>query len=161
MIKKPKVLAFLIYYFVFTVLGIIFRGKINFIWMQLLFHFFCILIIILMLFKIRRKIFYVLSFLSSFVCFLFGTLFIIMICYGNSMAPNHYNKAILFFWQQDFKVERNDVVAVKYPENWDLDYQINFKRIIGVPGDEVRFEGNYILINGRKLWYWEGHILAL
>lgn len=109
-----------------------------------------------MLFKIRRKIFYVLSFLSSFVCFLFGTLFIIMICYGNSMAPNHYNKAILFFWQQDFKVERNDVVAVKYPENWDLDYQINFKRIIGVPGDEVRFEGNYILINGRKLWYWEG-----
>ena len=20
----------------------------------------------------------------------------------------------------------------------------------------VRFEGNYILINGRKLWYWEG-----
>ncbi|HEY8395613.1 MAG TPA: signal peptidase I [Bacilli bacterium] len=123
--------------------------------MLLCFHLFSIIIFILLRLKVRKKILYFLLFISSFVCFLFSTIFIVMISYGESMIPNYYDKAILFFWQQDFDIKRNDVVAVRYPEKWSTNYEINFKRVIGLPGDEIQIVGDQLFINGRKTWYWD------
>jgi signal peptidase I len=42
--------------------------------------------------------------------------------------------------------QRGDVVVFRYPENPSIDY---IKRIIGLPGDKITYDGNKLYINGK------------
>jgi signal peptidase I len=43
---------------------------------------------------------------------------------------------------------RGDIVVFLYPENREIR---NVKRVVGLPGDTVRVEGNDVYVNGKKL----------
>jgi signal peptidase I len=45
-------------------------------------------------------------------------------------------------------VKRGDVVVFRYPLNINLPY---VKRVIGVPGDHIRFEENKLFLNGKRV----------
>jgi signal peptidase I len=70
---------------------------------------------------------------------------------GNSMRPgiedgdrilvNH-----LSFWLGG--VERGDVVVMRYPLDPALDY---IKRVVGLPGDEIRIRDGLVHVNGKLL----------
>jgi len=153
--RKAFLIAFLIYYFLFFSLISIFSGKINSILMFLIFNFISILIIILIILKINNFKLYIFLFFTSFLSFLFSTFLIIMISFGDSMIPTHYDKSILLLYQNKFDIKRYDVVAVEFPEKWGTKYRINFKRIVGIPGDEIIIKENYLYINENKIWYWD------
>lgn len=44
--------------------------------------------------------------------------------------------------------KRGDVVVFRYPVNPREDY---IKRVIGIPGDEVRYQGNALYVNGERV----------
>ena len=44
--------------------------------------------------------------------------------------------------------ERGDVVVFRYPKNPEVDY---IKRVVGLPGDRIRYEDKQLYINGRKI----------
>ncbi len=44
--------------------------------------------------------------------------------------------------------KRGDVVVFDYPEDRSKDY---IKRIVGIPGDEIRYEKNRLFVNGREM----------
>ncbi|MBL4867785.1 MAG: signal peptidase I [Pseudomonadales bacterium] len=44
--------------------------------------------------------------------------------------------------------ERGDIMVFKYPENPRINY---IKRVIGLPGDTVRYQNNQLSINGKKV----------
>ncbi len=45
-------------------------------------------------------------------------------------------------------VERGDVVVFKFPPNPDVNY---IKRVIGLPGDEIQYNGRTLIINGTQI----------
>jgi signal peptidase I len=46
--------------------------------------------------------------------------------------------------------ERGDVVVFRYPEDPSIDY---IKRVIGLPGDEIRYMNKHLYINGKPIQY--------
>ncbi len=65
---------------------------------------------------------------------------------GNSMLPNYVNREYLIVDRLSYRFKapaRGDVVVLRYPKDTSQDY---IKRIIGLPGESVRFEGGKVVI---------------
>lgn len=60
-----------------------------------------------------------------------------------------HSNMIGFRWSYTFdNPERGDIIIFKYPDNPKKNY---VKRVIGVPGDEVRITSGKVYINGKKI----------
>ena len=46
------------------------------------------------------------------------------------------------------KPERGDVVVFRYPKNPSIDY---IKRVIGLPGDKITYQGKNVYVNGKRM----------
>lgn len=99
----------------------------------------------------------VVAFILAFAINIFGGIAIVD---GQSMNPTLHNKDMLLLDKISYKVHspnRRDVVAFKtdleFPEGvWkDLGMKKNLvKRVIGLPGDEIRVKDGEVYINGEK-----------
>ena len=70
---------------------------------------------------------------------------------GSSMAPGIHDGDRILVGQWTYllgDVERGDVVVMSYPVDPRLDY---IKRVIGLPGDEIRMRGGDVFVNGEHL----------
>ncbi|MBN1263349.1 MAG: signal peptidase I [Candidatus Pacebacteria bacterium] len=70
---------------------------------------------------------------------------------GNSMLPNFEHGQFLITDKITYRLKepsRGDVVVFKAPVDTRFDY---IKRIIGLPGEEIKIQNNQIFINGQKL----------
>lgn len=66
---------------------------------------------------------------------------------GASMEPNLHNGDYIFTSKITYKfrpVERGDIVVFKSPKNPDIEY---IKRVIGLPGDQVKVQNGDVYIN--------------
>lgn len=71
---------------------------------------------------------------------------------GVSMEPNLHSNQIIVVnrWQYLFdNPRRGDIVTLKFPG--DPEHKKYVKRLIGLPGEEVKIEGGAVYINGKKL----------
>jgi signal peptidase I len=67
---------------------------------------------------------------------------------GSSMEPNLHNGQYIIINKLVYQLkdpERGDIVVFQYPNDPSRDF---IKRVIGVPGDQVRIEQGRIFING-------------
>ena len=64
---------------------------------------------------------------------------------GSSMEKTHHNGEILILNKLDKDFDRFDIIVIKY-NNERL-----VKRIIGLPGEQVRYRNNQLFINGKKI----------
>lgn len=65
---------------------------------------------------------------------------------GSSMVPNFHNRDYLIVDRLSYRShapQRGDVVVLKYPKDTS---QYFIKRIIGLPGETVQFEGGHVVI---------------
>ena len=81
----------------------------------------------------------------------YGLMFNFSVVRGSSMSPGiHDGDRILVdhlsYVFQD--VRRGDIVVLQYPLDPRLDY---IKRVVGLPGDEIRILGGRVLVNGSVL----------
>jgi len=70
---------------------------------------------------------------------------------GTSMAPQLHDQDRLFinkFAYNFEKIDRDDVVVFYYPRDTQKSY---IKRVIGLPGDEVRITDGQVFVNGKAL----------
>jgi signal peptidase I len=70
---------------------------------------------------------------------------------GSSMAPGIHDGDRILVGQWIYllsDVERGDVVVMRYPVDPRLDY---IKRVIGLPGDEIRMSGGAVWVNDVRL----------
>ncbi|MFA6492556.1 MAG: signal peptidase I [Patescibacteria group bacterium] len=66
---------------------------------------------------------------------------------GNSMEPNYHNKEFLLVDRITYefrKPNRGEVIIFRFPKNPSEDY---IKRIIGLPGDNIKIENSQVFIN--------------
>lgn len=67
---------------------------------------------------------------------------------GSSMEPNFHNREFLLVDRISYKFnqpQRGQVIIFKFPKNPSEDY---IKRIIGVPGDNIKVEAGQVYVNG-------------
>jgi signal peptidase I len=72
---------------------------------------------------------------------------------GTSMMPSLYDQERLFINQFSYKfglgsIQRGDTVVFYFPGEPSESY---IKRVIGLPGDTVKVEDGYVIVNGKKL----------
>ncbi len=70
---------------------------------------------------------------------------------GQSMHPNYANGEYVLTNLITLRlksVERGDVVVFESPTNEEKDF---IKRVIGIPGDEVRVKAGFVFVNGVRL----------
>jgi signal peptidase I len=70
---------------------------------------------------------------------------------GTSMLPELEDQDRLFINKMAFRVgeiHRGDVVVFKYPHDHTMSY---IKRVIGLPGDQVRIDRGRVFVNGKLL----------
>jgi len=70
---------------------------------------------------------------------------------GQSMEPNFHDKEFLLVDRVSYKFnqpQRGEVIIFRFPKNTAEDY---IKRIIGLPGENVRIENGHIFINNLLL----------
>ena len=64
---------------------------------------------------------------------------------GDSMYPTLKNKEILILNKFDKSFKRFDIVVINYGDERII------KRIIGVPGDNIKYKDNNLYVNGKKV----------
>jgi|694.fasta_scaffold05924_13 signal peptidase I len=82
---------------------------------------------------------------------LYGLVFNFSVVRGSSMAPGIHDGDRILVNHISYlvrEVRRGDVVVLHYPLDPRLDY---IKRVIGLPGDHVRIEGETVYVNGLAL----------
>jgi signal peptidase I len=82
---------------------------------------------------------------------LYGLIFNFSVVRGSSMAPGIHDGDRILINHVSYLVrgvQRGDVVVLHYPLDPRLDY---IKRVIGVPGDHIRIEGEAVYVNGLRL----------
>lgn len=65
---------------------------------------------------------------------------------GSSMLPNYHNRDYLIIDRLSYRfgpIQRGDVVVLKYPKDTS---EFFIKRIIGLPGEQVKFQGGHVYI---------------
>ena len=70
---------------------------------------------------------------------------------GDSMLPNFFNNELLLTEKVSYRFgepERGDVIVFKAPERQNVDF---IKRIVGLPGDNVKIENGAVFINDIEL----------
>lgn len=70
---------------------------------------------------------------------------------GSSMEPNFQNNEYILTDKISYrftKPHRGDVVIFKSPKNPDIDY---IKRVIALPGEQVKVESGAVYVNNKKL----------
>lgn len=81
----------------------------------------------------------------------YGVVFNFSIVRGSSMSPGikDGDRILVDHVSLLFRdVQRGDIVVLQYPLDPTLDY---VKRVIGLPGDEVRIDGGRVWVNGESL----------
>lgn len=64
---------------------------------------------------------------------------------GTSMESTLHNNEILLLNKLDKNYQRFDIVVLKYNKERLV------KRIIGLPGEQVRYRNNHLYVNGKKI----------
>src|ERR1700747_2310324 len=70
---------------------------------------------------------------------------------GTSMMPSLDDQERIFVNKFVYRwepIERGDIVVFRYPRDPSKSY---IKRVIGVPGDEIRIDGGQVYVNGRAV----------
>jgi signal peptidase I len=70
---------------------------------------------------------------------------------GQSMDPTFHNGEYILTNKIEFKLsdpKRGDIVIFKSPADKSVDY---IKRVIGLPGEDIRISNNAYYVNGKKL----------
>lgn len=70
---------------------------------------------------------------------------------GSSMEVSFHNNEYILTDKISYRFvnpKRGDVIIFKAPNNPDVDY---IKRVIGLPGDQVKVEKGLVFVNGQKL----------
>ncbi len=99
--------------------------------------------------QIRFKVLFT-SLLLAFVCYgIFTWVLWPVKVSGESMMPNYRHGSRHFinklaYWSD--KPQRGDVIGLRAPDD-----DILIKRIIGLPGEQLSFEGGVVAINGQRL----------
>lgn len=107
---------------------------------------------------ILRKIYSILIDLAETLV-IAGAIFVVIYAFlfrpfqvnGQSMYPNYHNGEYILtnlFILKLKSIQRGDVVVFESPVNKEKDF---IKRVLGIPGDEVKLQAGYIFINGIKL----------
>lgn len=81
----------------------------------------------------------------------YGLVFNFSIVRGSSMAPGIHDGDRIVIDHLSYVlggVQRGDIVVLEYPLDPTVDY---IKRVIGVPGDEVRIDGSAVWVNGTQI----------
>lgn len=70
---------------------------------------------------------------------------------GNSMFPTYHNGDYLITEKISYKLgtpKRGDVIVLKNPRDESQDF---IKRILALPGDTIKIEGNFVYVNGSQV----------
>jgi signal peptidase I len=81
----------------------------------------------------------------------YGLVFNFSVVRGKSMSPGIHDGDRILVDHLSFvfrDVHRGDIVVLQYPLDPTLDY---IKRVIGLPGDEVRIDHGSVFVNGERL----------
>ncbi|HTD68229.1 MAG TPA: signal peptidase I [Candidatus Limnocylindria bacterium] len=99
--------------------------------------------------QVRFKVLFT-ALLLAFVCYgLFTWVLWPVKVSGESMMPNYVNGSRHFinklaYWSE--KPQRGDVIGLRAPDG-----DVLIKRIIGMPGEHLSFDGGVVAINGLRL----------
>lgn len=111
----------------------------------------------------RRKSFlenlrsHIIDFIQTFV--VFGAIFALIYLFvaqphkvsGSSMVPTFHNGDYILTDKLSYRFgspKRSDIIVLKNPRDESQDF---IKRIIALPGEKIKIEGNFVYINGELL----------
>ncbi len=103
------------------------------------------------------------TFLIALILYLVISLFIkVGIVDGVSMEPTYQDGNYVLIYRRTEEFKQDDIIAFNYGDreddyfqsvynsNSEYNYSLHIKRIIGVPGDEIKIFNNSVYVNGEK-----------